>query len=112
MSFKKKNIEEVINKPTAEEAQDAVRTLIQWLGENPDREGLLKTPSRVVKAYKEWFAGYEQDPIKFLESNNIENILEIGPNNVLNGLNKRISNKFILTNVSNIQELEDLKNVL
>ena len=52
------------------------------------------------------------DTIKFLESNNIENILEIGPNNVLNGLNKRISNKFILTNVSNIQELEDLKNVL
>ena len=68
MSFKKKNIEEVINRPTTEEAQDAVRTLIQWLGENPDREGLLKTPSRVVKAYKEWFAGYEQDPIKFLES--------------------------------------------
>ena len=52
------------------------------------------------------------DTIKFLESNNVENILEIGPNNVLNGLNKRISNKFILTNVSNIQELEDLKNVL
>tara|TARA_B100000686_G_C16658089_1_gene899324 strand:- start:59 stop:997 length:939 start_codon:yes stop_codon:yes gene_type:complete len=52
------------------------------------------------------------DTIKFLENNNVENILEIGPNNVLNGLNKRISNKFILTNVSNIQELEDLKNVL
>ena len=44
------------------EAEDAVRTLLRWIGENPGREGLLDTPKRVVKAYEQFFGGYHQDP--------------------------------------------------
>ena len=50
------------NRPSREEAEDAVRTLLRWAGDNPDREGLLDTPARVVKAYGELFAGYQQTP--------------------------------------------------
>ncbi|MEQ3745655.1 MAG: GTP cyclohydrolase I FolE [Henriciella sp.] len=57
--------EEVV-RPSQEEAMDAVRTLIAWAGDDPRREGLLDTPKRVVKAYKEWFAGYEEDPVTYL----------------------------------------------
>lgn len=53
-------------KPTEDEALAAVRTLIQWAGDNPDREGLLDTPRRVIKAYRELFAGYEVDPKDYL----------------------------------------------
>ena len=49
-----------------EKAEDAIRTIIQWIGENPTREGLLSTPKRVIKAFKEYFSGYTQDPNKFL----------------------------------------------
>ena len=56
----------VIVKPSESDAQDAVRTLISFVGEDPDREGLLDTPKRVVKAYKDWYAGYGQDPKEFL----------------------------------------------
>jgi GTP cyclohydrolase I len=49
-------------RPSREEAEAAVRTLLRWAGDNPDREGLRDTPSRVVRAYEEFFAGYEQDP--------------------------------------------------
>jgi GTP cyclohydrolase I len=49
-------------RPTQKEAEDAVRTLLRYIGENPEREGLLDTPRRVVKSYAELFAGYEQDP--------------------------------------------------
>ena len=49
-------------RPTREEAEAAVRTLIAWAGDNPAREGLADTPRRVVKAYEELFAGYSQDP--------------------------------------------------
>jgi GTP cyclohydrolase IA len=49
-------------KPTLAEAQDAVRTLLAWAGEDPAREGLIETPERVTSAYREFFAGYEQDP--------------------------------------------------
>ncbi|RFB05068.1 GTP cyclohydrolase I FolE [Parvularcula marina] len=52
--------------PTAAEAEEAVRTLIRWAGDNPAREGLLDTPSRVTKAFKEWFAGYAEDPAEVL----------------------------------------------
>jgi GTP cyclohydrolase IA len=52
--------------PSREEAEKAVRTLLLWAGDNPDREGLLETPKRVVKAYEEFFAGYKQDPEKYL----------------------------------------------
>jgi len=49
-------------RPNREEAEAAVRTLIAWAGDDPTREGLLDTPRRVTKAYKEFFAGYEEDP--------------------------------------------------
>jgi GTP cyclohydrolase I len=53
-------------RPTRDEALAAVRTLIAWSGDNPDREGLLDTPKRVVDAYGEWFEGYAADPAKEL----------------------------------------------
>lgn len=49
-------------KPSRAEAEDAVRTLLRWAGDDPTREGLLDTPARVVKSYAELFEGYEQDP--------------------------------------------------
>lgn len=49
-------------KPTQTDAEDAVRTLIRWAGDDPTREGLLDTPRRVAKAYREFFSGYEVDP--------------------------------------------------
>ena len=55
------------NKPSRDEAEEAVRTLIKWTGDNPDREGLIETPKRVVKAFEEYFAGYYQDPKNILE---------------------------------------------
>ncbi len=55
-----------VNKPTIEQAQEAVRTLIAWAGDNPDREGLIETPKRVVNAYQDFFSGYQEDPIKIL----------------------------------------------
>lgn len=54
-------------KPTEEEALAAVRTLIEWAGDDPDREGLLDTPRRVIKAYRELFSGYEANPRDYLE---------------------------------------------
>lgn len=48
------------------QAEDAVRTLLRWAGEDPQREGLLDTPRRVVKAYGEWFSGYGTDPDEYL----------------------------------------------
>jgi GTP cyclohydrolase I len=56
-----------IEKPTHEEAMEAVRTLIAWAGDDPAREGLLDTPHRVTKAFGEFFAGYEQDPKEILQ---------------------------------------------
>lgn len=53
-------------KPTREQAEDAVRTLLRWAGEDPAREGLLDTPKRVVKAYGDWFSGYTLDPDEYL----------------------------------------------
>jgi GTP cyclohydrolase I len=54
-------------RPTREEAEEAVRTLLRWAGEDPAREGLLDTPGRVTRAYQEFFAGYEVDPRTVLE---------------------------------------------
>ena len=54
-------------KPSREEAEEAVRTLICWTGDNPDREGLIETPKRVVKAYEEFFEGYDIDPEEVLK---------------------------------------------
>ena len=55
------------NRPSRGEAESAVRTLIRWAGDDPDREGLLATPSRVARAYEEWFAGYDEDPRDYLK---------------------------------------------
>jgi len=56
-----------IEKPTRDEAEAAVRVLLRWAGDDPDREGLRETPRRVVKAYEEFFGGYTQDPKEVLE---------------------------------------------
>ncbi|MDA8696292.1 GTP cyclohydrolase I FolE [Gammaproteobacteria bacterium] len=53
-------------KPSREEALNAVKTLIEWAGDDPTREGLIETPNRVIRAYKEFFAGYEEDPEQVL----------------------------------------------
>jgi GTP cyclohydrolase IA len=53
--------------PTREEAEAAVRTLLRWAGDDPAREGLLGTPDRVVRAYQEFFSGYDVDPVAFLK---------------------------------------------
>ena len=53
--------------PSQADAEAAVRTLIEWAGDDPDREGLLETPKRVAKAYRELFAGYETNPHDYLE---------------------------------------------
>ena len=56
-----------VSRPSREEAEEAVRTLLRWAGENPSREGLLETPKRVVKAYGEFFHGYNEDPAAVLD---------------------------------------------
>ncbi|MBB5405607.1 GTP cyclohydrolase I FolE [Paraburkholderia youngii] len=52
--------------PTMDQAEEAVRTLIRWAGDNPEREGLIQTPARVARAYREFFSGYESDPMQIL----------------------------------------------
>jgi GTP cyclohydrolase I len=54
------------SRPTQAQAEAAVRTLIEWAGDDPDREGLLETPARVARSYRELFAGYESDPRDYL----------------------------------------------
>ena len=54
-------------KPTRDEAEEAVRTLIRWAGDDPAREGLIDTPARVARAYEEWFSGYDTDPEEMLQ---------------------------------------------
>ena len=64
-----KNIEEnkkKNNQISDREAEEAIKTIVKWIGENPDREGLKSTPARVIKAYKEYFQGYNEDPSKYL----------------------------------------------
>jgi len=56
-----------ITRPSRAEAEQAVTTLIRWAGDDPDREGLIETPARVVRAYEEWFAGYGEDPDELLQ---------------------------------------------
>jgi GTP cyclohydrolase IA len=53
-------------RPTRTDAEEAVKTLIRWAGDDPNREGLLDTPARVLRAYSEWFAGYADDPAEHL----------------------------------------------
>ena len=54
--------------PSQDEVERAVRTLIRWAGDNPEREGLRDTPNRVARAFKEWFSGYDEDPYTFLQA--------------------------------------------
>jgi GTP cyclohydrolase I len=54
-------------RPTRAQAEDAVRTLLRWACDDPNREGLQDTPGRVVRAYEEWFGGYHVDPVQLLE---------------------------------------------
>jgi len=54
-------------KPSREQAEAAVRTLLRWAGDDPAREGLLDTPKRVAKAYQDWFSGYGEDPADYLK---------------------------------------------
>jgi GTP cyclohydrolase I len=54
------------NAPSREDAEAAVKTLIEWAGDDPEREGLLDTPARVAKAYKDWFSGYNEEPDEFM----------------------------------------------
>ena len=55
------------NKVSDKEAEEAFKTILTWMGEDPNREGLLETPKRVMKAYKEYFSGYKEDPNKILD---------------------------------------------
>ena len=55
-----------MSKPTREEAETAVHTLLRWAGDDPAREGLQDTPARVAKAFEDWFSGYDQDPEEYL----------------------------------------------
>jgi GTP cyclohydrolase I len=55
------------DRPTREEAEAAIRTLLRWAGDDPTREGLVDTPARVARAYEEFFAGYAIDPVALLE---------------------------------------------
>lgn len=58
-----------VERPSREEAEDAIRTLLRWIGENPERGGLLRTPKRVVSAHDDWYVGYKSDPRELLGSN-------------------------------------------
>jgi len=55
------------NRPSRDEAEAAIKLLIRWAGDDPEREGLLGTPERVARAYEEFFAGYTEDPVQMLE---------------------------------------------
>ena len=61
------NINNQKNKISDKEAEDAFKTILAWMGEDPNREGLLETPKRVVKAFKEYFKGYNEDPNQILD---------------------------------------------
>src|SRR5690348_6479754 len=63
---KPKSVVTFTNRPSREEAMKAVKTLLAWAGDDPEREGLIDTPKRVVDAYEEWFQGYQADPKKEL----------------------------------------------
>jgi GTP cyclohydrolase I len=64
---KESNREQEIEKVSDKEAEDAFRKILTWMGEDPSREGLLETPKRVVKAFKEYFKGYKEDPNQILD---------------------------------------------
>src|SRR5882757_2414536 len=62
-----KGAKPAIIRPSREEAEQAVETLLRWAGDDPAREGLRDTPARVARAYEDWFSGYNEDPEEFLQ---------------------------------------------
>ncbi|WP_185961325.1 GTP cyclohydrolase I FolE [Telmatospirillum sp. J64-1] len=64
--YRTENTEKITNRPTRAEAEEAVRTLIRWAGDDASREGLIDTPARVVRSYEEFFSGYDADPEEIL----------------------------------------------
>ena len=64
---KNTEVKKEIKKVSDKEAEEAFRTILSWMGEDPNREGLVETPKRVIKAYKEFFRGYNEDANKVLE---------------------------------------------
>ena len=67
MKLVKNENEKLQNNVSDKEAEEAFKTILKWMGEDPSREGLLETPKRVVKAFKEYFKGYSEDPKSILE---------------------------------------------
>ncbi|MDH4107750.1 MAG: GTP cyclohydrolase I FolE [Gammaproteobacteria bacterium] len=65
--MKKKKTNPKSRRPSRNEAEDAIRTLLLWAGEDPAREGLVDTPRRVAQAYEDWFSGYKEDPVQYLK---------------------------------------------
>ena len=63
----KKKVNKSTRKPSRANAEKAISTLLLWAGEDPNREGLKETPARVVRAYEDWFKGYNEDPIKYMQ---------------------------------------------
>lgn len=66
-AIKSKNASTIVERPSRQEAEEAVRTLLRWAGDDPSREGLQDTPRRVTEAYGDWFRGYAQDPEAMLQ---------------------------------------------
>ncbi len=66
MAQKKKSTRKS-RKPSRGQAEEAIRTLLLWAGDDPRREGLVDTPARVARAYEDWFSGYAEDPLKYLK---------------------------------------------
>jgi GTP cyclohydrolase I len=67
LAAKKRKASKKINRPDRKKAEQAIRTLLLWAGEDPDREGLIDTPKRVAEAYRDWFRGYGEDPVRYLK---------------------------------------------
>jgi GTP cyclohydrolase I len=67
LAQKKKPAKKTRKRPTQDQAEAAIRTLLEWAGDDPNREGLIDTPKRVALAYKDWFSGYREDPVRYLK---------------------------------------------
>jgi GTP cyclohydrolase I len=67
LAGKKRKTSKKHKRPDQKKAEQAIRTLLLWAGEDPDREGLIDTPKRVALAYRDWFGGYNEDPVRYLK---------------------------------------------
>jgi GTP cyclohydrolase I len=65
--IKRLKTKNVAPKPSRDEAEAAIKVLLRWAGDDPEREGLIDTPARVARAFEEWFAGYQDDPVAYLQ---------------------------------------------